>query len=224
MPKNILVIDDDSAHTDHLSLELEKHAYLVSVNNGDNNVFEQINLSQPDLVLLDSGFPNSIDITDFLKLNSLPFIFLGPADIGNNERINYIGLYGALGLLLKPINIQQLIIEIETAIHWHWEKMQLNRRKENIDKTIKNNRQISMAIGILMERYKLKGPDAFEILRGAARNKQCRIIDGAEKIISNYEQSLIHPDTEHDSDIEKNPKQKDLYLGQILNKIERLIG
>ncbi|WP_031432976.1 ANTAR domain-containing response regulator [Methylomarinum vadi] len=223
MPKKILVIDDDIAHSKRLLSELRQNSYSVThYANKCGNIFTYTYQTQPDLVLLDRSFPQFVDLTAYLNQHNLPFIFISNSD--ENDPIASIYRHGALGLLLKPINTQQLIIEIETALHWHWEKMQLNRRTENIDITIANNRKISTAIGIIMERYKIKGHDAFEILRSTARNKQYRIIDIAEKIIAAHEQSLSGDESKLIADIKTSPKQSKRYLGQIQHEIQMLIA
>ncbi len=223
MPKKLFVIDDDIEHTERLVTTLPPEAFTVSraLDDGEN-IFEQIQREQPEFVLVNNRFPAADDIIAYLKHRSLPFVFLGDdtaPQIGSAYR------QGALGLLLKPVNIQQLIVEIEICSHWHWEKMQLNRRKENIDTTITNNRKISTAIGIVMERYQITGHDSFEILRGTARNKRCRIIDIADKIIAAHENpSLSATANDLASNETELPKRDDRYLGQIRLEIARLLA
>ncbi len=223
MPKKLFVIDDDIEHTERLVTALPAEVFTVArvIDDGEN-IFEQIQREQPEFVLVNNRFPAADDIIAYLKHRSLPFVFLGDdtaPQIGSAYR------QGALGLLLKPVNIQQLIVEIEICSHWHWEKMQLNRRKENIDTTITNNRKISTAIGIVMERYQITGHDSFEILRGTARNKRCRIIDIADKIIAAHENpSLSATANDLASNETELPKRDDRYLGQIRLEIARLLA
>jgi response regulator NasT len=89
--------------------------------------------------------------------------------------------------LLTPVSINQLIIEIETALHFDYEKKLLNRRKDNMNTTIENNRKISLAIGLVMERFQINGGKTFDVLRSAARNNQSRVLDVANKLIKDHE-------------------------------------
>ncbi len=221
MPKKILVIDDDITHTAKLAQTLKNSAYSVSFSNTKEPLYQQLDLEKPDLVVLDIITPHTPDLSKYLNYHTVPFIFTCSGD--GNVHIKKAYKQGASNLLLKPINAQQLIIEIETALHWHWEKQQLNRRKENIDKTIKNNRKISVAIGIVMERYQIKGPDAFEILRSSARNKQHRILDIAEKIIDAHEKPLHNIYSEKQTYQNDTPKNSQMNLEHFLDDIRVLI-
>ncbi len=221
MPKKILVIDDDITHTVKLAQTLKENAYSVTFSHPKNPVYPLLDIDKPDLVVLDIICSHTCGLSEYLSYNTIPFIFTCNGD--GNGHIEKAYQQGASNLLLKPINAQQLIIEIETALHWHWEKQQLNRRKENIDKTINNNRKISVAIGIVMERYQIKGPDAFEILRSSARNKQHRIVDIAEKIIDAHERPLPNIYAEKPSRQNDNNASNLLTLEHFLNDIQLLI-
>ncbi len=217
MPKKIFVIDDDISHSEQLAITLKDNGYGIIIHHSADNTFHLLNVEKPDLVLLDFFNPNTTEISAFLNQHTIPFVLICNGD----EKISISDAYkqGALNVLLKPINDRQLIIEIETALHWQWERMQLNRRKENIDNTIKNNRKISVAIGIVMERYKIKGPESFEIMRNTARSKQHRIIDIAEKIIDAHEKSVQTLSSEPLLHAQQNPQNHQTVINQILDEL-----
>lgn len=194
MPKKILVIDVDHSHSQDLTNELQQKGYTVDAVSSPIQLPYPPQLDHADIILLNCLAEDVIAISKQLQQQKKPFLFFGTHQCENY--IAKITEFGALGFLLKPIDAEQLVIEIETAWHWHWEKLQLDRRRVNIDNTIENNRKISVAIGILMDRYLLKATDAFNLLRNAARNKQYRIVDCAANIIVKLETSL--PQTNQD--------------------------
>jgi two-component system, response regulator PdtaR len=188
MPKNILVIDDDIAHTQNLSNELQQRGYTVNTVSSLVPFSHPLQIDHADIVLLNCLIEDINPISNQLQQEQKPFLFLGSEIC--DDFIAKIAEHGALGFLLKPMDAEQCVIEIEIALHWHWEKLKLNQRRENIDHTIENNRKISVALGILMDRYQIKATDAFSLLRNVARNKQRRIVDFATSIILNLETSL----------------------------------
>jgi len=223
MPKKVLIIDDDISLLKNLSNDLAKLDYSVSINSNGKNLPEQIEQENPDIVLLQIYFNenSSIEIAQYLNSLNLPFIFLSNPKA---QQINSTAhSSGALGILLKPININQLTIEIETALHLHGEKVLLDRRQENINSTIENNRTISVSIGIIMERFQINSPQSFELIRSAARSRQCRILDIANKLIEQHESSLIaNNNLEKINSNKKDKSSNDEMLAEILKGIHRL--
>ena len=190
MPRKILIIDNDSTVLNTFNTDLINNNYVVIPSRKGKCVFKQIEQEIPDIVLLDIHFTEAdgFGIAEYLRDKEIPFIFIS----GSQDQIilKQSHTIGALGFLLKPININQLVIEIETALHFHSEKIQLDRRKENINATIDNNRKISVAIGLIMERYHSTGAQVFEAIRCAARTKQCRILDVSNSLIEGHENTL----------------------------------
>lgn len=219
MPKKILIIEDDPVQLEFYSAGLKKHNYSVTTNLTGQGIPEQIKQEKPDIILLDIVLPkvSGLKIAEYLHKEFFPYIFVSSSNDQNILEQAYN--LGALGFLLKPVNINQLVVEIETALHWHSEKIQLNRRKENINITIENNRKISVSIGLIMERYQINGSDAFESIRSAARSNQCRILDIAIKIIEDHENTLTTYTQTGCMNIATENKKKNLSNEQILNDI-----
>jgi len=191
MPTKVLIVDnEDSTILNIFNNELDNHNYSVISNPKGKCAFKQIEQEKPDIVLLNIHFPETTDtyIAEYLSEQEIPFIYMSSAQ--EQSILKQCHSTNALGLLLKPVNINQLVIEIETALHLHNERIELDRRKENINTTIDNNRKISVAIGIIMERYNSIGTEAFEAIRRAARTKQCRILDISNTLIEDHEKIL----------------------------------
>ena len=223
MPKKILIIDNDLVHVKTLENELINLDYSVITNTSGIKFLEQIEQEQPDIVLLDFFFSNlpSLDIVNTLTDKFCPFIFISTLE--NQKITKQMCTSGSLGFLIKPINTNQLIVEIEIALHWHTEKTQLNRRKDNINTTIENNRTISLAIGIIMERYQRTSTEAFETLRSVARHKQVRILDISKKLIKLHDHELTALARKNGLHSIHN-KQRDLSSESIFNSIVKSVS
>jgi GAF domain-containing protein len=54
---------------------------------------------------------------------------------------------------------------------------------ENLRRALQSNRQIGMAIGILMAEHKIRDPEAFDLLRIASQNTHIKMRDLAEEVV-----------------------------------------
>jgi response regulator NasT len=83
--------------------------------------------------------------------------------------------------LVKPIDIQQIVPELEAA---------LGRAAEikNLRIALDQKRETSVAIGILMERHHLTSEQAFEQLRNLARSQRRKVVEVAAAIVMASEQ------------------------------------
>jgi len=70
-PRGILIVDDDPAITESLSLIFEKHGYAVRTALSAEEAIEAIAMWEPDLAILDVMLPrmNGIDLAMVLKAN-----------------------------------------------------------------------------------------------------------------------------------------------------------
>lgn len=191
MPKKILVIDD-APYVQQFTNALTEKGYLIFAISPGTDLYQVIHQEQPDLVIIDAFYNHS---SILLKLNHLiehniPFLLF--SDDEHIEELIKPHQLGALSFLAKPITDKQIKLAVETTLYWHTARLQLERRADNLNITIENNRKISVALGILMQRYQLDNAKAFSLLRKAARDEQCRILDVALKITENFESSLAN--------------------------------
>lgn len=204
IPKKVLIIDDDPIQVNIFRAGLENHNFVVATNHIGMNVPLQIEKEMPDIILLDILFPETsgLNIAEYLYQNNYPYIFISGIDDKNTLRA--ASNMGALGFLIKPINITQLVVEIETAVNWHNNIELKNRRHESINASIENSRKISLAVGLMMARYELNENKAFEILKQAATHRSCRSIDIANQLIDHHQsmqQTSENQDVLNDSQI-----------------------
>jgi response regulator NasT len=139
---------------------------------------------QPDLALLDVGLPgiSGIDFARWLKSTlNVPFLFLSA--FNDTETVNAAVELGALGYLVKPLDVLQVLPSIRTALQRAAELKQLYKSELDLGLALKTSRHISMAIGLLMQRFGTNGDETFEALRSYCRSERKPMRDVAELVV-----------------------------------------
>lgn len=118
MPTKILVIDDDSAVTDLLSLLLRSQGFDVTATNNSTDGLNFVREIQPDLVVLDLMMPE-IDGWEVCKavraFSDVPIIVLSA--LNDPSMIASVLDSGADDYLTKPTPSRVLVAHINRLIH-----------------------------------------------------------------------------------------------------------
>lgn len=114
--KNILVIEDNHAILDVITLILQSEAYKVTGLNKSVDMMAHIQDSEPDLIILDIMLPDG-DGRDILKqlrttpaTEHIPVLLISARY--TSENIQH-GEYKPNGFLAKPFDIDELLDRIE---------------------------------------------------------------------------------------------------------------
>ena len=91
---------------------------------------------------------------------------------------------GGFVYLVKPITIKQLVPAIESVLARAGDLSKLRGSEQNLATALKQSREISVAIGMLMERHGISAEDAFELLRRNARDTRRKAAEVAQDVIS----------------------------------------
>lgn len=183
-PKKILVADDDIFTLTSITDGLSDAGYRVlSAQDGHDAV--RIGLDeQPDLAILDIRMPGMSGIEAARELREqgrIGILFLSA--YADRELVETATREGALGYLVKPINTQQLIPAIEAALKRSVELQQLQQKESDLREAINRNREISVAVGIYMQRYATPEEEAFDALRSYARFKSLKLASLASALV-----------------------------------------
>jgi AmiR/NasT family two-component response regulator len=100
-----------------------------------------------------------------------------PQIIGQATRL------GALGYMVKPLDISQLLPGIEAALSRADELQGLRETRLQLQAALDAEREISIATGITMVQYRLSRGDAFDRLRTSARSQRRKLADLAAQIV-----------------------------------------
>jgi two-component system, response regulator PdtaR len=187
--RSILLVDDDRLILSTLTNGLTRAGYQVSSAESVDEAESWLkNNDQPDLVILDVRMPdrNGLELTKSLNdFNQIPFILLTAHS--DQEIITQAKESGAMGYLVKPVDISQLIPTIETALHRSQEIHSLRNTKKQLQTALDADRAISIATGIIMDQHLINHDDALELLRKTARSEHLKLIELASSIINSRE-------------------------------------
>ena len=172
----ILIVDDDRLVLATLGKGLRDAGYSVTEASDSAQALERLAREQPDLAILDIRMPDMLGTRLAERLASehgVPFMFLSA--YGDPELIERATEIGALGYLVKPLDVPQIIPSIEAALARAQQIHALKTTGEQLTHALETGRETSMAIGILMERQGLDRQQAFSALRAYARAERRRV-------------------------------------------------
>jgi response regulator NasT len=116
-PSHILVVDDDRLVLAALSEGLRAAGYRVTGAASGDDALAMASRNAPDLALLDVRMPgmDGIELGRRLReLADVPFLFLSA--YGDRETVGQAVEEGALGYLVKPLDIAQILPAIDAAL------------------------------------------------------------------------------------------------------------
>ncbi|WP_186297597.1 ANTAR domain-containing response regulator [Sedimenticola selenatireducens] len=183
-PYKILVADDDIFTLTSITSGLKKAGYEI-LSAPDGAIAVQLGLQeQPDLAILDIRMPgmSGIDVARKLRADGrINTLFLSA--YSDKDVVELATQEGALGYLVKPINIQQLVPAIEAALKRSAELNELQQKEVDLTDAITRNREISVAVGIYMERFSVNEQSAFDALRNYARHERMKLASLSKELI-----------------------------------------
>lgn len=115
--KTVLVVDDDADIAQLVRLQLESNGYRVLTASRGHQALELVKENKVDLVLLDRLLPdaNGLDVLDTLKTTpetaAIPVIMLTIVEDDGDAMAR-----GASAYMVKPVNEQLLLEQVETAL------------------------------------------------------------------------------------------------------------
>ncbi|MDP2102993.1 MAG: response regulator [Methylotenera sp.] len=180
----ILLVDDERVVLAIIGLGLTKAGYNVitaeSVDEAESILAEGI---RPDMSIIDISMPNrsGLDLAEQLSNERIPFMLLSA--INDQEVVNKTSQLGALGYVVKPIVIQQLIPALEAALARSVELRGMRATEDQLKRALNGGREINIAIGIIIIKNHVNRKEAFELLRSTARKQSRKIEDIATELI-----------------------------------------
>ena len=186
--RRILIVDDDRQLCDLLAEALGQAGYEVTAAQCANDALAAIATASPDLAVLDIKMPGTSGLTlsELLRDQfAIPFIFFSALD--SEETVHQATMMGALAYLVKPLDTRQLIPAINAAVARADELHRLRQSESQLSDALQQNRGISLATGILMERLRLSRGMALELLRKETRARRQRMSQVAEDLVKSTE-------------------------------------
>ena len=176
--EKILIADDDRVVLFTLCDGLREAGFEVIEARDGLQALELCQSNAPELALLDIRMPgmDGLELARRLRDETpVPFLFFSAYK--DEDYVRRAVDSGALGYLIKPLQVATLVPMIRTAL----------ARAQDIDGlqgALASNRSIATAVGMLMHAEALDQATAFERLRQRARMRRCRLEELALTMIN----------------------------------------
>lgn len=181
----LLLVDDDRLVLSTLANGLLKAGYGVkTAESAEEAEMLLASGEDPDLAILDirmSGQDGLFLARRLQEFDHIPFMMLSA--YSDQAMIDQASQFGALGYMVKPLDIPQLIPGIEAALSRANELQSLRETRLQLQAALNAERDISVAIGITMVQERLGRHAAFELLRKTARSQRRKLGALATEII-----------------------------------------
>jgi response regulator NasT len=180
----ILVADDDALVLATLSSGLRDQNYDVLEAASGQEALDVCEQHRPDLAILDIRMPDLDGLQVAAILNQqgkVPFMFLSAFD--DREIVEQGVSEGALGYLVKPVDVNQIVPAIEAALERAADLQLLKDKEHNLNIALQGGRETSIAIGIIMAETGLSAAQAEAGLRACARNRRQKMSEIAAELV-----------------------------------------
>jgi response regulator NasT len=182
--RRVLIVDDDPHLCTILAETLRGANFEVTAAENIDEAIAAVATSRPDLAVLDIKMQGAsgLDLGAVLRDDfGVPFVFLSLMD--DEDTVRRASEMGAVAYLVKPLDMRQCLPTIEAAFARAEELRRLRETESQLSTALQQSREISMAIGVLMERLRVDRDAAFEKLRDDARAKRRRMSEVAEELL-----------------------------------------
>jgi two-component system, response regulator PdtaR len=165
---------------------------VISCDNGDDAIL-LARKSRPDLALLDLYMQgkSGMDVAGYFRdVLGIPFMFFSAHSQASTVK-EAIEL-GALGYLVKPLEVKQIVPELELAVARARSEAKAaaaagDRGARQVGAAQNDLQLRSIAQGLLMERFKLSGGRAIEKLEALAAQNRKSIYEAANDLVLDAE-------------------------------------
>jgi two-component system, response regulator PdtaR len=182
---HLLLVDDERLVISTLTHGLQQVGYRIS--SAESAEEAEILLAggvRPDLAILDirmQGQDGLYLARRLHELDHIPFIMFSA--YSEQAMIDQATQAGALGYLVKPLDVTQMVPAIEAALARANELQDLRTTRLQLQAALDSERDISIAVGICMVQQGLNRKNAFEWLRKSARSQRCKLGEMASELI-----------------------------------------
>ena len=187
--KQLLVVDDDRLVLSLMASGLTDAGYEVTTADSAEDAEAWLASGErPDLAILDVRMPGQggLYLAQRLReLDHVPFMMLSA--YSEAQIVEKATQCGALGYAVKPLDIPQLIPAVEAALARANELQGLRETRQQLQRALDAERNISVATGIFMMKHRLPRQEAIGLLRDTARSQRRKLADVADDVVGERE-------------------------------------
>lgn len=193
----LLLVDDEAIIVATIAEGLRRAGFDVTTATSSANAIEIARDARFALAILDYAMPgeNGLTVAETLARLGQPFMFLSA--YSDESLVAAVVSVGALAFAVKPIDPIQLIPTVRAATQRAREMFALVQRNEQLTRAIDSNRDVSVAVGLLMAQRGLPRQAAYETLRQHARRTRRKLADVALEVTAGVEALLNIPAAEN---------------------------
>jgi len=188
----VLLVDDDRLVRVTVAKGLRSKGYTVHEAECAEEAMTIAHAQTIDIALLDIQMKGigGIEVADWLReTTGTPVVFL--TAFGTEDLVHQATERGALGYLVKPLEVTQIVPAIETALARARQIQELSSTKMRLDTELAGAREVSVATGIVMEKLGLDRRSAFDRLRSHARSRRRKLKEVAGEVIQGSETTSL---------------------------------
>lgn len=181
----LLVADDDRVVLFTLAESLREAGFEVVEARDGERALALCREQAFDLALLDIRMPglDGLELARRMRAETeVPFLFFSAYD--DEELVKQAVDLGALGYLIKPLEVRAILPTLRTALARAEEIRGLLRRQEGLQGALHSNRTIATAVGMVMRDLDLDLDTAFTRLRKHARDRGMKLEKLAAEMIA----------------------------------------
>jgi len=181
---SILIIEDDIDYGNLLEEQLQAYGYLTQLKRTGRDGLISVSLNDFDLVVVENCLPDmtGIDVANELQRLEVPFIMLsGNAD---PEVVKQTSNSGAHAYLIKPVNPDQLFSTLEAVSRRAKEMKDLRASSARLIFKAIEDREISVAVGILIDHLRVPENEARDRIRKTSRCERRKLSDLAGELVT----------------------------------------
>lgn len=181
--KKLLLVDDDELVLATFGNGLREAGFEVELAGSGMEALAIVDKAPPDLAILDVDMPklSGIETAKAMREFNVPVIFLSAYD--DKEFVKGAITHGALGYLVKPIDVARAVPSIEAALARSQELHEMTSKSERLSKALDTGNLVNVTLGLLMERHRLSQQEAFDLLRSKARSERRKVREVASEIL-----------------------------------------
>ncbi len=183
----LLLVDDEPIIMVTIADCLRRAGFEVTATTSAKEAVELVRQGTFSLAIIDYAMPglNGIEAATLFAQLRQPFMFLSA--YSDEALVSAAIAAGALAYVVKPIDPIHLIPTIRAAMFRAREISALVEHNEQLTRTIDSNRDVSVAVGLIMAHRGVPRQVAYDMLRQHARRTRRRLADLAGEVAAGAE-------------------------------------
>jgi response regulator NasT len=184
MTSRLLLVDDERLILATVGACLEDAGHEVVAVQTAGEALREVQARPFDLALLDIRLArdSGLRLAEQIGGPDGPGLLFLSA-FSDEDTVREANRLGGLGFLVKPAAPAQLVAAVEAALARHAERRAMRETGDQLSRALDQGREVSVAAGILMERFRLTREEAQARLRDEARASRARAQDVAARLI-----------------------------------------